>query len=114
MAWLKTELEAANSKGQRVILFNHYPVIPIGDVHNLWNAEELVSLLGKYDNVAAYMNGHNHAGNYGTHAGCHYVNFKGMVETENQTAYGIVRCFSDRLEIEGSGLEPDRELWKKG
>lgn len=112
MKWIAEELDAAKAAGQRVIVFNHYPVIPAGNGHNLWNAAELVALFAKHTHIAAYMNGHNHAGNYGTHEGCHYVNFKGMVETEKQTAYAIVRCFPDRLEIEGYGLEPDRELGK--
>lgn len=110
MDWLKAELDASVAANQRVIIFNHYPVIPVNDSHNLWNAEELVALLDQYDCVAAYMNGHNHAGNYGEHHGCHYVNFKGMVETREQTAYAIVRCFDDRLEIEGYGLELNRKL----
>jgi predicted phosphodiesterase len=112
MKWLETELDAAKSAKQRVVVFNHYPVIPLEHGYNLWNAKELVGLLEQYDHVAAYMNGHNHKGNYGTHKGTHYVNFKGMVETESKTAYGIVRCFPDRLEIEGYGLEPDRDLTK--
>ncbi len=110
MAWIKSELDGAKAAGRRVIVFNHYPVIPARDGHNLWNAEELVSLFEKYDHIPAYMNGHNHSGNYGEHSGCHYVNFKGMVETEKESAYAIVRCFPDRLEIEGAGLEPDRGL----
>jgi len=110
MKWLAGELDAAKATGQRVIVFNHYPVFPAGLDLNLWNAGELVSLFEKYGNIAAYMNGHNHAGNYGKHGGCHYVNFKGMVETETETAYAIVKCFADRLEIEGTGLEPDRRL----
>jgi len=110
MDWIKAELDAAKEAGRRVIVFNHYPVFPAGLDLNLWNAGELVSLFEKYGNIAAYMNGHNHAGNYGKHGGCHYVNFKGMVETETETAYAIVKCFADRLEIEGTGLEPDRRL----
>jgi 3',5'-cyclic AMP phosphodiesterase CpdA len=110
MEWLEKELAAAKEAGQRVILFNHYPVIPAGNGHNLWNAEELVALIGKYGNVAAYMNGHNHAGNYGKAGTCHYVNLKGMVETDKKTAYATVACYPDRLVIEGMGLEPDREL----
>jgi len=110
MRWLEKELAAAEVAGQRVILFNHYPVIPAGNPHNLWNADELVALIGRYPNVAAYMNGHNHAGNYGKHGSCHYVNFKGMVETDKETAYATVKCFADRLVIEGMGLEPARSL----
>ena len=56
------------------------------------------------------MNGHNHKGNYGKQKNCHYINFKGMVETEKETAYAVVRCFADRLEIDGYGLEPDQTL----
>lgn len=110
MVWIKAELDAAKEAGRRVIAFNHYPAIPAGNGYNLWNAEELVSLFGEYDHIAAYMNGHNHRGNYGIHGGCHYVNFKGMVETEKESAYATVRCYADRLEIEGYGLEPDRGL----
>lgn len=110
MEWIKAELDAAKEAGRRVVVFNHYPAIPVGNGHNLWNAEELLSLFGKYDHIAAYMNGHNHKGNYGTYGGCHYVNFKGMVETKKDTAYATVRCYADRLEIEGYGLEPDRGL----
>jgi 3',5'-cyclic AMP phosphodiesterase CpdA len=112
MEWIAAELDAAQAAGQRVIVFCHYPVIPAADPHNLWNAEELVALFGKHKHVAAYMNGHNHKGNYGKSGSCHFVNFKGMVETEKETAYSVVKCFADRIEIEGYGLEPDRELEK--
>lgn len=112
MKWLEAELDTAKEAKQQVVVFNHYPVIPAGDPHNLWNSTELVELLSRYDHVAAYMNGHNHKGNYGEHRGCHYVNLKGMVETEDKSAYATVRCFADRLEIEGYGMEPDRDLKK--
>lgn len=112
MEWMAAELEAAQTAGQRVIIFCHYPLIPAGNPLNLWNAEELLALIAKHKHVVAYMNGHDHAGNYGMHRNCHYVNLKGMVETEKETAYSVVKCFPDRLEIEGYGLEPDRELEK--
>ena len=70
----------------------------------------LSMLIDRYDHVAAYMNGHNHAGNYATRRHCHYLNFKGMVETEKKTAYAVVRFFPDRLEVVGRGIEPDRSL----
>ena len=50
------------------------------------------------------MSGQNHAGNYDKSSGCHCVNCKGMVETREESAYSITRCFSYRLEIEGKGL----------
>ena len=110
MEWLKQELEASKAAHEKVILCNHYPVLPQGEQHNLWNAETLVSLIDDYENVILYMNGHNHKGNYAVQKGTHYVNFKGMVETETESAYAIVDCYSDRVEIQGYGLEPDRVL----
>lgn len=110
LQWVTAELEAAQAAKQRVIIFCHYPVIPAGNPLKLWNDAELVALIDKHPHVAAYMNGHDHAGNYGKHGHCHYLNFKGMVETENDSAYAVVKCFPDRLEVEGYGLEPDRDL----
>lgn len=112
MKWIAAELEASGAAGERVIIFCHYPVIPAGNPHNLWNDVELVALIARHPHAVAYMNGHNHAGNYGKSGSCHYVNFKGMVETERESAWAVVKCFSDRIEIEGYGLEPDRELGK--
>ena len=108
--WFKNELAAAEKAQQAVIIFNHNPVYPKGD-HNLWNAEEVVGIISQNKHVVAYMNGHYHAGHYVENAGCHYVNFKGMVETKDTTAYAVVECFSDRIEIDGFGVEPDRKLF---
>lgn len=110
LAWLEGELEKAKKANERVIISCHYPLLPSGDSHNLWNATEVVTLLDKYDNIAVYMNGHNHQGNYAVSHGTHYVNFKGMVETENESAYAILSCHNDRVEIQGYGLELDRLL----
>ena len=109
LAWLEGELTAAREAGQPVILFNHYPIHP-HNPPNLLDAADAVALIDRFPNVAAWMNGHNHRGNYGRKGHCHYVNFKGMVETEKETAYATVRCFPDRLVIEGMGLEPARDL----
>lgn len=109
MAWLERELAAATEASQNVVLFNHYPIFP-RVAGNLLDGPEIISLIDRFPNVAAWMNGHHHAGNYGRKDHCHYVNFKGMVETEKETAYATVRCFPDRLVIEGMGLEPARDL----
>lgn len=108
-AWLKAELEKAKDDKTRVIIFNHYPTFPLGDGYNLWNDGKLVGLIAGFPNVVAYMNGHQHKGNYSQNEGCHYVNFKGMVETLDKSAYGIVRCYADRIEVDGYETEPDRK-----
>jgi 3',5'-cyclic AMP phosphodiesterase CpdA len=108
-AWLEKELAAAEKAGQRVVLACHYPVLP-EDPHNLWNDREVVALIDRHPCVAAWFNGHHHAGNYARRKHCHYVNFKGMVETADRSAFAIVTLHSDRLVVEGFDTEPDRDL----
>ncbi|MEO3434156.1 metallophosphoesterase [Inquilinus sp. CAU 1745] len=109
LRWLEDRLEASRAAGERVIVLGHYPLYP-EDQHNLWNAEAVTELLGRFDNVAAYLNGHNHAGGYGELDGVHYVTFQGMVETATENAYAVVDVHADRLEIDGEGREEDRTL----
>jgi predicted phosphodiesterase len=110
MQWLAEQLDLAKKTNKRVIVFNHFPVFPLNNGHNLWNDHELVELLTSYKNVAAYMNGHNHRGNYAVHKGCHFINCKGMVEGRTATPFAIVKCYADRIEVDGFGTEPDRDL----
>ena len=108
LAWLEKNLQEAKREGERVVLFCHFPVFPVG-VHNLWNAEKVRSILTRHDHVVAYMNGHNHAGAYAKLAGQHYVTFKGMVDT-HETAYAVVGVHSDRLEVIGTGRQNNLTL----
>lgn len=108
LAWLERTLKAATREQQRVIVLCHFPIYP-ENPHNLWNAVEVRTLLERHPGVAAYLCGHNHAGNYAARSGIHYLTFKGMVDTE-ETAYAIVRVRPDQLEVTGFGREPDRIL----
>ena len=56
------------------------------------------------------MNGHNHAGNYTTQNGIHFVNLKGMVETETENAFSIISFTDKQIEIKGFGREENRIL----
>ena len=109
MVWLKGRLDLATQQQQKVIIFCHFPIVPENAL-NLWNDNELYTLISTYDCVIAYMNGHNHAGNYGERGGIHFVNFKGLVETSNTNAYAIVRLAPDQITITGFGREPSRTL----
>lgn len=108
-AWMEQTIVAAKQAKERVIVLGHYPVYPANE-HNLWDSERIVDLLTSHDHVVAYLNGHNHAGNYGELKGRHFVNFKGMVETPATTAYAVVAVHDDRIEIQGVGREESRTL----
>lgn len=108
-AWAEETIERAKAAGEPVIAMGHYPIYP-KDQHNTWDDARLLELFSGHDNVVLYMNGHNHAGNYGQAGGTHYLNFKGMVETADTTAYAVVSVHDDRIEIAGRGREDDRVL----
>lgn len=106
---LETTMAKAKQAGEKVVVLCHYPVFPV-NVHNLWDSERIVELLTSYDNFVAYFNGHNHAGNYGEISGKYFVNFKGMVETPDTSAFSVVEVFGDKLAIRGFGRETNRNL----
>ncbi len=109
MAWLDAALAEAGARQQRAIVFCHFPVYP-EDAHNLWNDTQIVELLESHPCVAAYINGHNHAGNYGEKAGIHYLTLQGMVETPDIPAFAAISLHPDRIEVNGFGREPNRVL----
>ncbi|PID55593.1 phosphatase [candidate division KSB3 bacterium] len=109
LEWLQQKLEYAFARGEEVIVFCHFPVLPL-DIHTLWNDRDVIAVLERSPAVKAYINGHNHAGNYIEHQGIHYLNIHGMVETEESNAYAIVEIYSDHLRVIGTGREPTRIL----
>jgi manganese-dependent ADP-ribose/CDP-alcohol diphosphatase len=110
--WMEEQLKTATRKNRNVILFCHFPLLP-ATAEVLWNAEELIQVLEKYSCVKAWINGHNHAGNYAEQNGIHYINLKGMVDTENQTAYSIITFSDTQINIDGFGREESKTYFVK-
>jgi len=108
LKWIESKLQAATKAKERVILFCHFPIYPKNG-HNLWNDKVLTGLLARYPCVAAYLNGHNHAGNYGQRDNIHYLTLKGMVDTE-ESSYSVIEVYPDRLAVKGFGRESNRSL----
>jgi 3',5'-cyclic AMP phosphodiesterase CpdA len=108
LEWLEQALTEADEAGQRTVILCHFPVYP-ENLHNLWNAAEVLAVIDRHPCPAAYISGHNHAGNYGERNAVHYVTLRGMVDTET-TAFALARLYKDRAAIEGFGREPDRDL----
>jgi 3',5'-cyclic AMP phosphodiesterase CpdA len=108
MKWLEEQLGSAQKAGRNVIVLCHFPLFSRED-HLLFNWREVLALLSRYPCVKAYFNGHFHAGGYQEKEGIHFVNFKGMVDTE-RNAFGVVTLTSDSILIKGYGREVDRKL----
>lgn len=109
LKWLERELQNAKAKNLKVAIFCHYPLLPF-EAHALWNSEEVLEVFVKYSCVKLYLNGHNHRGNYAFQNGIHFVNLKGMVETENENAFSVVNFTDKQIEIVGFGSEISRTL----
>jgi len=99
MRWIEGILTDADKAGKKVMLFSHFPIFPKNN-HDLWNASQVMQNLVGHRSVKAWVNGHNHKGNYGQNAGIHFVTMQGMVDTV-ETAYSTIDFFDDRIEIQG-------------
>ncbi len=108
--WLDRVLTDADNKKQRAIIFGHHPVRPAGDIHNVWNADEIVKVLRSHDCPAAYLNGHTHQSRYTRENGIAYITLKAMVEAPLENAYALIECHPDKIRIIGFGDEPSRDL----
>lgn len=109
LTWVKEELDIAVKNNQKVGFYCHFPIFPI-DQHNIWNREQFLSLIKPYKNVKIFFNGHNHAGAYQLVDNVHYLTFKGMVDTENTSAFAKVKFDKDTITVEGFYREPSRKL----
>ena len=109
LSWVKSELELAEQKGEQVGFYCHFPVYPL-EIHNLWNREDFLDLISEYPCVKLFFNGHNHRGAYEQVNGVHYLTFKAMVNTEDQTAFATVVFKKDTVSVRGYGREPSRIL----
>lgn len=109
ISWLKTQLKNAEKKNLNVVLFCHYPLLPL-EAHALWNSTEVLSVIEKYSCVKAWINGHNHAGNYAMKNGLHFITLKGMVDTKTKNAYSFISLTDKEIKIKGIGREQSRKL----
>ncbi|MBN2482363.1 MAG: metallophosphoesterase [Bacteroidales bacterium] len=106
--WMRQQIDTASEERQKVIVFCHFPVYPDGHRLNLWNNREITELLEQYPNVVAFINGHNHEGDYGFRKSVHYMTHKAMVETDTLNSYSILEVYSDKIVQKGYGLNLDR------
>jgi 3',5'-cyclic AMP phosphodiesterase CpdA len=107
--WLNSQLAEAKSKNEMAFLLCHFPAWP-ENIHNLLNYRDVLDILKKYDNIIAWLNGHNHSGNYGNFNMIHFVTLKGMVETETFNSYSVVEVYHNKIWIKGAGREKSQIL----
>jgi predicted phosphodiesterase len=107
--WLRDQLDQSVTTVEKVFILCHFPVFP-DNKHNLLNYNDLLSLLDNYNNIIAWLSGHNHEGNYGNFNLIHFYTFRGMVETPNSNSFAVVEVYNNRIWIRGSGREKNMIL----
>jgi manganese-dependent ADP-ribose/CDP-alcohol diphosphatase len=107
--WLSNQLNNASKNDEKVFIMCHFPVYPVNE-HNLLNYKDLLTVLEGYNNIIAWFNGHNHAGNYGNFNMIHFVTMKGIVETEESNSFALVEVYKNKIWIKGSGREKSQIL----
>ena len=111
LQWLDAQLNDADTQNKSVILFGHLPLMPQGETHTAWNAEEVVAVIEKHDCVRAYFCGHRHGGGYTLHNNIHYLTFEAMVDAADaQGAWAGVQLLPDQIVIDGAGAVSDQVL----
>ncbi len=107
--WFKSELNIAEKAGEKVLIFCHNPVWPESE-YTLLNSTDILGIMADYDNIIAWFCGHHHSGNYGNKNLVHFVNLRGMVETEESNSFALVEVYHNKLWIKGFGRERNQIL----
>ncbi len=110
LQWVKKELALATTNNESVGFFCHFAALGKEQTHNLLNYQQFLDSIRPYDCVKFYFNGHNHAGSYVQKNGVHFLNFKGMVDTQDSTAFATVKFRKDSILVRGFGREISRGL----
>ena len=108
LEWIEQTLQQAQLKNETVLMFGHYPLAP-ENRHNLWNCEQLVELLCRYQ-VRAYFAGHDHEGNYARIGNTDFITLKGMVDGADRLPFAMIEVKNGELTVNGYGPEISRFL----
>lgn len=109
LAWLETQLTAADAAKEPVIVCGHHPLLS-EEGHQAWNNREILAVIDRHPSARAYFCGHHHAGGQVIEKGVPYITFKSILHEPAVTAYAVIRLFRDKLIIDGRGRETSREI----
>lgn len=110
MKWFDETCRKAAEAKEKVLAFAHHPIHPAPNNHNAWNSDALLQKLDQHRNIVAWFNGHNHYGAFAERNGVPCITLKGMVETPDTNAFSVLRLWTDRMVLTGSGRELSREI----
>ena len=100
--WLERTLQDAGRRGERAVVFCHFPVLPAATTpaHLLWDHEEVLAVLDRQPAVAAYMCGHDHRGGYAVRNGVEHITLRGIVENDLADCLRIVELGAGHIRVD--------------
>lgn len=108
--WLKMELLKANINKEVCFIFSHISVYskccqPAGLI---WNNNEVLELLHGFDNIAAFISGHDHQGGYAKDEyDIHHIVLPAPLECGlNEVAFGYLSILDSYFELFWIGKQP--------
>eukprot|EP00936_MAST-01D_sp_MAST-1D-sp1_P002434 g2434.t1 len=115
--WLRAELQGARRRGQRVVIFSHALLHPLGGGEDwcttLWDVEQVADIIAEAaPTVAAVFAGHDHQGGYAVdESGVHHITMPSPLNCgSSDLAHANVTVFEDRLRVDGRGIVPSRDI----
>lgn len=100
--WLKQELDEAERKNEKVVVLSHHPLYAAPGLTAL-NDLDILEVLTAYSCVRVGISGHHHSGDFGTHKGIPFITTEGMIETEQENAYGVLELTDSQIVLTGKG-----------
>ncbi|CAN6914536.1 unnamed protein product [Brassica oleracea] len=116
LEWLDGVLKDATESNQRVIVCGHVPMSPgcASSAALLWNFDEVMSVIHKYDVVKVCLSGHDHKGGYFVDSrGVHHRSLEAALECPPGTySFGCIDVYENKLSLVGTDrmLSTDFEI----
>jgi beta-galactosidase len=109
LQWLNDQLAEIEKSNSKALVFSHHPLYPESEFTAL-NNSEILNVISNYSCVKAIFSGHHHTGSFAYFKGIPVVTVEGMIETEIDNSFGIVKIYHDKIVLEGKGRMRLREL----
>ena len=117
MNWARRMVADAYREGEKVVLYQHYPMSDYYNdrVLNTWEAE-LASIIETYPNIVAHFSGHFHSGPGKIKNGVLFDTLGGTLSADpelDQNIWYVVEFFDDKVVVDQFGenfyLDPDED-----
>jgi manganese-dependent ADP-ribose/CDP-alcohol diphosphatase len=114
MKWLDGVLQDATNLKQKVVVACHLPLDPCASSEEalLWNCDEVMDLIHRYNCVKVVLAGHDHKGGYSIDShGVHHRTLEAALECPPGTdAFGSVYVYDDRISLVGTNRMASTEM----